>query len=193
MTEIDTSPVASRPQRADARRNRAKVIEAARAAFAQYGLDAQMDDIARRAGVGVGTLYRHFPTKDALVRAMVADHMERMAERGRAALEEGGDPWEGFAGFLRWCGEHQMHDRALGEVLASQPTETFTDAVRSSGLEDVGAELLARAHAAGAVRDDVTAEDIPVVMCGLGAVRGSRGPEAGRRYLGLMLDGMRRP
>ena len=189
MTQIDTA----RPLRADARRNREKVIEAARAVFAEDGLDAQMDDVARRAGVGVGTLYRHYPTKDALVQAMVADHFERMAERGRAALEEDGDPWEAFAGFLRWCGEHQMHDRALGEVVAGQPQATFDDAVRGCGLQACGAELLERARAAGAVRDGVTIDDVPVVMCGLGAVRGSRGPEAGRRYLELMLDGMRAP
>jgi AcrR family transcriptional regulator len=193
MTEIDTSPVAARPQRADARRNRTKVIEAAMAAFAEYGLDAQMDDIARRAGLGVGTLYRHFPTKDALVQALVVDHMTRMAGRGREVLEQAGDPWELVAGFLRWCGEHQMDDRGLGDVLATQPPETFTNAAESSGLVAVADALLRRARDAGQLREDVTVADVPVMMCGLGAVRGRWGQDTGRRYLELMLGGMRAP
>ena len=88
-----TSPIA-RPQRADARRNRAAVIESARKQFAAHGLDAQIDEIARGAGVGVGTVYRHFPTKESLLEALAQARFERLAEEGRRALEAE-DGWEG--------------------------------------------------------------------------------------------------
>src|SRR3954462_12789547 len=87
--------VATRPLRADARRNRERVLTAARAVFAEAGREAQMDDVARRAMVGVGTVYRHFPTKEALIEAIALDAFEQIAQRAREALEQA-DPWEGF-------------------------------------------------------------------------------------------------
>ncbi len=83
------------PLRADARRNREKVLAAARAVFSEHGRDAQMDDVARRAGVGVGTVYRHFPTKEALIEALMVAAFETIAEAAEAALEIE-DPWEAF-------------------------------------------------------------------------------------------------
>jgi AcrR family transcriptional regulator len=185
------STIESRPLRADARRNRTKIVEAARATFAEYGLETQMDDIARRAGVGVGTLYRHFPTKDALVRAIVHDHMARMAELGRERHAAGGDPWEVFAGFLWTCSERNLSDRALAQVMSSQPAETFQSAARETGLVDVGAQLLERAQADGSARADAAVDDIPIMMCGLAGVLESWGEDAGRRYMTIMLDGLR--
>jgi AcrR family transcriptional regulator len=190
----DTPTAAPRPLRADARRNREKIVEAARAAFAAYGLETQMDDVAKRAGVGVGTLYRHFPTKDALVRAIVEAHMAAMAERGREILAaDDGDPWEQFAGFLRECKERSIGDRALAEVTATQPSSTFREAADQVGLAKVGGQLLERAQACGAARPDARVDDIPIVMCGLGAVLQSWGEEAGRRYMELVLAGLRCP
>ena len=87
------STIAPRPLRADARRNRERVLAAAGAAFAEAGFDAQVEDIARRAGVGVGTLYRHFPTKDALVDALAEAHFGHLADLLEAALGREGDPW----------------------------------------------------------------------------------------------------
>src|SRR3712207_5690378 len=92
-----------RPLRADARRNREKIVEATRAAFASGGLETQMDDVAARAGVGVGTVYRHFPTKDALVRAVIVHRMTQLAALGRARLDAGGDPWEALRAWLWEC------------------------------------------------------------------------------------------
>jgi AcrR family transcriptional regulator len=182
----------TRPMRADARRNREKIVEAARVAFAETGLETQMDDVARRAGVGVGTLYRHFPTKDALVRAIVQTHMERMAQLGRELLDAGGgDPWEDFAGFLQTCGRNNLSDRALAQVLTQQPASTFQEAAQESGLVAVGDELLSRAQAQGTARADARVDDIPVMMCGLAAVLESWGDDAGRRYMTIMLDGLR--
>src|SRR5688572_23642779 len=121
MSDVTSPTAEERPKRADAVRNRAKIVEAAKAAFAETGLDTQMEDVARRAGVGVGTLYRHFPTKDELVRALIVDKMERMAEVAGAALEdEAKGPWEAFAWVLRKGAEQQLQDRALTQVVASQ-------------------------------------------------------------------------
>ena len=187
----DSSTAESRPLRADAARNRAKIVEAAKAAFSERGLETQMEDVARRAEVGVGTLYRHFPTKDALVRALIVDKMERMAEVARAALEaEGTDPWGAFEGVLVKGAEQQVADRALAQVFASQPQEVFQSAIRDE--TDLAArlgELLMRAKRAGQARPDVEPEDIPTVMCGLGAV--VQNGRNWQRYLRLMLDGFR--
>jgi AcrR family transcriptional regulator len=185
------TPTVKRPLRADARRNREKIVAAARAAFAESGLDAQMDEVARRAGVGVGTLYRHFPTKDALVEGLVVAHMEGMAERARAALAASGEPWPLLAAVVRDCASTHLRDRALAEVMTSQPASTFRVAAETSGLRTATAELLARAQAAGTARKDARAEDVGMLMCGLGAVLTSWGPREAERYLGLMLDGLR--
>ena len=182
--------VAPKPLRADARRNREKIVAAARSAFAEYGLDAQMDEIARRADVGVGTLYRHFPTKDALVRAIVVSHMEGMAERGRAAVNAAdADPWDAFADFMRLCGQKHLADRGLAQVMSTQPARTFQQAAQESGLVDAVDELLRRAQAAGRARPDARVEDVPLVMCAIGAVLESWGEPGARRFMELVLDG----
>src|SRR5256885_10351887 len=94
-----TPPLTERPMRADARRNRERVLEAAVHCFAQCGLQAQMDDVAGRAKVGVGTVYRHFPTKDALIEALADDYFARQNAAARAALDVE-DPWEAFSGYV---------------------------------------------------------------------------------------------
>ena len=181
---------AAKPLRADARRNRERIVAAARTAFAEYGLDAQMDEIARRADVGVGTLYRHFPTKDALVRALVVAHMEGMAERGREIVAaDDPDPWAAFAGFMRLCGDKHLADRGLAQVMSTQPARTFEQAARESGLVDAMDQLLRRAQASGRARPDVRVDDVPLVMCAIGAVLESWGEPGARRFMELVLDG----
>src|SRR3954471_21395999 len=107
-------PSAERAQRADARRNRAAVIEAAKKLFADEGLDAQMPDVAKAAKVGVGTVYRHFPTKDDLIAALAAGRFELLAERAQEALEEE-DPWGSLCDFIRFAAQIQADDRGLCE------------------------------------------------------------------------------
>jgi AcrR family transcriptional regulator len=111
---------AARPMRADARRNRERVLAAASEAFATYGSDAQMDDVARAAGVGVGTVYRHFPTKEALVAELVRRKFETFVAQARQALDEP-DPWEAFAGMLRRNAELMARDAAVREAIAHTP------------------------------------------------------------------------
>ena len=178
-----------RPLRADARRNRARIVAAAKEAFAERGLEAQMDDVARSAGVGVGTVYRHFPTKAALVQGLIVDKMERLAETARRLAETEDDPWDALAGTLRAGAEQQLRDRTLSQVVATQPQASFQRAAEETGLAEQLTLLLERAQAAGAVRKDVRPDDIPMMMCGLGAI--VQNDRDWRRYMGLMLDGLK--
>jgi AcrR family transcriptional regulator len=181
--------------RADARRNREAVLAAARERFGECGLECQMEDIARTAGVGVGTVYRHFPTKDDLIAALVADRFKRLAEHAREALAEE-DPWEAFCELMRHAAAIQILDRGLSEFISSEPQLGQREAVRS-GLVDATAELIAKAQQAGGMRKDAVVEDVPTLICGLGAVTaGAAGnmPELNwERYVEIMLDGLRAP
>jgi AcrR family transcriptional regulator len=183
-----------RVQRADARRNREAVIEAAKKLFADEGLDAQIPDIAKAAKVGVGTVYRHFPAKEDLIAALADDRFERLAERAREALEEN-DPWEGFRGFIRFSAELQADDRGLCEVMGSRP-DIMGAAAQAAGLDQLCREMVSRAQEAGELRPDLDWEDVPMIACGLGRiVTANAGPDAGRweRLLGIVLDGLRAP
>lgn len=188
---------AERPLRADARRNRERVLTAARECFAEQGAEAQMDDIARRAKLGVGTLYRHFPDKAALIETFKAERLARIAEMGEEALQAE-DPWEGFATWLWRCAELQASDRGLCEAMAANPLPdgVHSDVAHRVGLVDVTARVIARGQAAGVIRADLRTEDIPLVMCGAGAtILAGEGPLGGswRRHLAIVLDGMRAP
>ena len=181
--------------RADARRNREAVLVAARERFGKCGLECQMEDIARTAGVGVGTVYRHFPTKGDLIAALVSDRFQRLAERAEEALAQE-NPWEAFCDLMRFSAKHQVRDRALSEFLSSQPELGQHEAVQS-GLADLTAQLITKAQRAGGMRKDAVIEDVPTLICGLGAVTaGAAGnmPELNwERYVEIMLDGLRAP
>jgi AcrR family transcriptional regulator len=180
--------------RADARRNRESVIEAARHVMAIKGLDAQMDEIAREAGVGVGTVYRHFPTKDDLIAALADYRFQRLAEFAGDALEEE-DPGAAFERYLTRAAELQAEDRALSEVMRDRP-EAMQEAAQRVGLLELTRRVMTRAQEAGTVRADAEAEDVPMMMCGLGtSTPGCAGPfitaTTWQRYLAITLDGLR--
>jgi AcrR family transcriptional regulator len=188
------STIAHRPQRADARRNHDKVVAAAAAAFAQSGLEAQVEDIARRAGVGVGTVYRHFPTKDALVEALAADHFERLADIAEAALVEEGEPWAIFAAVIWRSATAAAADVAWCEIIGGHPSAAQAAARGKSRLAAAVTTLIARAQATGAMREDATVDDIRTIMCGFGHVAAAQRAGAGlswERYLQIALDGLR--
>jgi AcrR family transcriptional regulator len=180
--------------RADARRNRAAVIAAAKRLFAEQGLDAQMPDVAKAANVGVGTVYRHFPTKDHLIAALVAERFERFAERARADLESE-DAWDGFSDFLRFATQIQADDRGLCEVMGSRP-DVMECAAVEVGLPELADRLVKRVQRSGQLRRDLEWEDIPMIVCGLGGVTQSAPPPSvGRwpRLVEIILDGLRAP
>jgi AcrR family transcriptional regulator len=187
------STITPRPLRADARRNREKVVAAAAAAFAETGLDAQVEDIARRAGVGVGTVYRHFPTKEALVEALAEQHFEWLADRMEAALEEQGDAWEIFAATIWRTATEAAGDIAWCEMIAGRPRAVHA-ARGQQRLAAATATLIARAQQAGVMREDATVDDIRTIMCGFGHVAAAQRAGAQldwTRYLDIALDGLR--
>jgi AcrR family transcriptional regulator len=180
--------------RADARRNHQAVLSAAKRLFAEQGLDAQMPDVARAAKVGVGTVYRHFATKDELIAALVAERFERLADSVRENLEAE-DAWEGFCGFIRFAAQIQADDRGLCEVMGSRPDQMDAAAL-AAGLPELCDRLVGRAQDSGHLRRDIEWEDIPMIACGLGSVtQASVGPATGRwpRLVEIILDGLRAP
>jgi AcrR family transcriptional regulator len=182
-----------RPLRADARRNRLRLLQVATDAFAAEGLAVPLDEIARRAGVGPGTLYRHFPTKEALFEAVLRDRLERLAADAQAR-RDAADPGAALLDFI---------DRLVAEAA---PKRDLTDALAGGGY-DLNASLaataarlraaigglLARAQAAGAIRDDITTADLMALISGiLLALRPRPGqrPDPGRA-VAVLRDGLR--
>ncbi|MDL4813938.1 TetR/AcrR family transcriptional regulator [Actinomadura opuntiae] len=163
--DAESRRVDAEPRRADARRNRQRILQAAMEAFATEGRLVPLDDIARRAGVGAGTVYRNFPTKEALFTAVVTDRLRDIVEEARA-LGGADDPGEQFYGFLMWVVERAMFNHALCDALAlEEGIKAF-----AVGLEEEFNEalevLLRRAQDAGQVRADVDIRDVRALMAG---------------------------
>ena len=183
-----------RPLRSDAERNRRRVLDAAAAVFAEHGLDAGVDLVARAAGVGVGTIYRRFPTKEDLLEAVVADRLERFEAR-LAALDDDGDPWETFAAAAEALASSVAQDRGFYQVLqeARKLLPLTTDRARRCTIDAI-APILERAQRAGVVRADLVPVDV-ISLAKVGATlpawRMEAEPELWRRYLAVVLDGMR--
>jgi AcrR family transcriptional regulator len=180
--------------RADARRNREAVLAAAKKLFADQGLDAQMPDVAKAAKVGVGTVYRHFPTKDELIAALADERFQRLADAARESLEAD-DAWLGFSDFIRFSAQIQADDRALSEVMGSRP-EVMGAAAEANGLPELCDKLVKRTQRAGELRKDLEWEDIPMIACGCGRItQVESGPGTGRwpRLVEIILDGLRTP
>ncbi|MYV49386.1 TetR/AcrR family transcriptional regulator [Streptomyces sp. SID2888] len=156
--------------RTDARRNRGRILVAARAVFAERGIDAPMATVARRAGVGVATLYRHFPTRDALVRAAFAEQMKTCAGALTEALADP-DPWQGFQRLIETVCELQREERGFpAAFLAAFPDSTVQHARAREQAERDLMTLVRRAQAAGALRADFHPSDLTVALlahCGL--------------------------
>ncbi len=190
MTRIATEP---RPLRRDAERNRDRIIEAARAAFATDGINVSVEEIARRAGVGIGTLYRRFPTKAELIDAILEDVLTEVCSAAESALEEE-DAWLGFSTFLENVFELHVRNRGLKDVIAERKHgRRRLDSARAH-MRPLVAELIARAQAQGTLRPDFTPEDMPMLFWTGGRVAEMTSfvaPELWRRYLGLVLDGLR--
>jgi AcrR family transcriptional regulator len=193
---MSETSLSGRPLRADARRNRERIVEAARELFAECGRDAQMDDLAARAGVGVGTVYRHFPTKEAVMAELLRQRFASFADNAREALEDpDGEPFEVFAALLRRNAELMARDAATRHALTGMGQTVWGPAAgERERLLGITAELIARAQRAGAMRTDVTASDLPMLMCGLSATMGSGGAAFDwRRHLEMLLDALRAP
>jgi AcrR family transcriptional regulator len=183
----------TRPLRADARRNRDRVLEAARVAFGAEGSDVSLDEIARRAGVGAGTVYRHFATKEALLEAVVFDRIGELVEEARALLDDP-DPGRAFSSFVERLGREGARKRDLVEVLANDGIHLrLGEAPNLRALTDVLAELLRRAQRAGAVRSDISVDDVMALLTGAAYSICHSGADDSRatRLLAIMYDGLR--
>jgi AcrR family transcriptional regulator len=190
MARAATEP---RPLRRDAERNRDRIIDAARVAFAADGVDVSVEEIARRAGVGMGTLYRRFPTKEELIDAVLEDVLTEVCHAAESALDAD-DAWSGFTAFLERVFELHVRNRGLKDVIAERKHGSQRLESARAHMRPLVAELIARAQAQGTLRRDLTTEDFPMLLWTGGRVAemtSSVAPELWRRYLGLLLDGLR--
>jgi AcrR family transcriptional regulator len=189
--QVTTTPV--RAMRADARRNRVRILAAARELFASERPEVGIDDVARRAGVGVGTVYRHFADKEALMGELVRERFGLFNERMREALaEEGGDPLELLTGTMRANAASMAADAATRFAFMAGGERVFAQAeAERVEFMRLATALVKRARKAGRLRRDFRAADIPMVMCGVCATidRGGSGWDW-RRHLELVLRGM---
>jgi len=183
-----------RPLRADAERNRRRILAAAAEVFADRGLDAGLDEIARRAGVGTGTVYRRFPDKAALIRALFVDRVQALVEIA-AAARAAPDAWTGLVTLITGWVELHLSDRGLKQVVYGDSRLSGEVHEQVSGqlcqLEPALASVLDRARAAGQVRDDITTADLSVSMFMLSEAGVYATREQCRRQLTLVLDGLR--
>jgi AcrR family transcriptional regulator len=179
----------ARPKRADARRNYEKVLEAAREAFAEGGESTALEEIARRAGVGIGTLYRHFPNRQALLEALYVEEVEKMS---RSAAElEGADPWEALNLWFERFNAYIATKRALLAELQNylDPDAELFRVCRASLFES-GDPLLKRAQDAGVVRPDVTIGEVIHMIVGIAKIP-TTDPAQTERILQIAIDGLR--
>ena len=177
--------------RADAERNRLALLAAAREIFSEHGLDASLDEIARRAGVGNATLYRRFPTRQDLIAAVFADRKATQVEMAERALRAA-DPWTGFVGYVTALCELQATNRGLGELLVSVNFDGDDRIAQLRATSQRRAqEVIKRAQHAGRLRADFQLDDLIRLMMGnAGVVRRAGDPDGWRRHLALLLEGL---
>lgn len=181
---------AQRPMRADARRNYQRLVEVARDSFCEHGADAPLDDIARRAGVGPGTLYRHFPDRDALIEAVYRADVERVSQRAYE-LADTMDPDAAVATWTRELVEFSRANvgfKAAVKAVMERSSHTF-DTCRTI-MNDAAAAVLVPAQQQGIIRPEVQPRDVLRIGHGIGLAT-ETDPEAAERLLTFMLDGLR--
>ena len=183
---------AGKTLRSDARRNRERLVASARALFAAHGVDVSVEDIVHHAGLGMGTLYRHFPTKEELVDAVLEDAFaEIVAAAEQAAAED--DAWAGFIGFLERVFEQHAANRGLKDALATRGHGLRREAMRAR-IRPLVRRMIERAQEQGTLRRDFVVEDMPLLFWTTDRVieeTAADAPDYWRRYLGLLLDGLR--
>lgn len=182
-----------RALRKDAQRNRERVLAAARELFAEKGLEATLNDVAHHAGVGVGTVYRRFATKDELIEAIFEDSIEQVLELAKAALQVE-DSWDGFVWFVEHLCELTATDRGLREMVCSKVYGGYRVECARLQLDPHVLQVVERARADGYLRPEIQSTDMPILNLLAGTVSEYAGhiePDLWRRYVALLLDGMR--
>ena len=190
MATLESSPAL----RADAARNRERIVAAATEVFAERGLEASTAEIAARAGVGEATLFRRFPTKEDLVTAIVAVQMEDAAAIAAACLEEE-DPWRAVERFLYEMAERASEDHGVSDAVKERCMASPALAEPKRHVLDLTAQLVKRGQAAGVVRKDIAGQDLMFLMAAIGSLGEMPFPglraDLWKRYLGVVLDGLR--
>jgi AcrR family transcriptional regulator len=185
----------SHPLRADAARNRKRIIGAAQALFAERGINVTMEDVARRAGVGIATVYRRYPARPDLVAAAFEEKMWLLADRARQALDDP-DPWRGFCRYVRSLGAMQSTDRGFSDVLTSTfPSVARFESARIQAIRDFN-ELVRRAKGAGALRKDFVPADLLILLmgsAGVVAACGTVAPRSAPRLIDYLLQSVEAP
>ena len=179
--------------RSDARRNRERLVASARELFAEVGVGVSVEEITHRAGLGMGTLYRHFPTKDELIDAVLEDAFAELVELAEEALQTD-DAWAGLTGFLEEALERHAANLGLKDVLATRKRDAHHAEAMRARIRPLLRRLIERAHEQGTLRDDFTPEDLPLVFWTAGRVieqTSAIAPDYWRRYVWLLFDGLR--
>jgi AcrR family transcriptional regulator len=193
------SPIAATEERvpalrADAARNRARIVAAAMEVFAERGLEASTAEIAQRAGVGEATLFRRFPTKDDLIAAIVATQMDEAIEIAAECLEED-EPWRGMERFLYEMTARSTRDQGVSDAAKDRCAASPQLAPRRRRMVELCGELVRRGQRAGVVREDIAGQDLIFLVAAAGSLGGIPFPglrqDLWKRYLGVILDGLR--
>lgn len=186
-------PAGERPLRRDAERNRQRILAAAAEVFTERGLDASLDEVARAAGVGIGTVYRRFPDKESLVCELFRDRIDALvtvAERACAAA----DPWQAVTGYLEHTAAALAGDLGLRQLMMFGTYDRAQVCYARDRMSPVITRLVERAQASGDLRPDFQAADVKMIAFMLAAVAeyaASAAPEVWRRYLAMLIDGLR--
>ena len=189
---MDTTCMKTRPLRADAVRNREKILAAAAAVFARRGLDATLDEVALEARVGVGTVYRRFPDKDTLIDALFENSVDEIATLALSAYEAE-NSWEGLVWFLQEALQRQCMNRGLRDIVVGAPYGRERMESVKCRIAPAIAQLIERAQRDGYLRDDVVGADFAILemmISSLGCMTGALSTDLWRRYLTIILDGL---
>jgi AcrR family transcriptional regulator len=192
MSDGSNTTLEPRPLRRDAERNRIRILASAKVLFAEHGVDVSLDDIARHAGVGVGTVYRRFPDREALIDELLEDKISEIEEIAVAALAMD-DPWEGIVSFLERSQEKHAEDRGLKQALLVPTRGAERLAAARARIEPKIIELIGRSKASGGLRPDFEVEDFPMLVemiTAVGDATHDLAPGLWRRYLRIIIDGI---
>jgi AcrR family transcriptional regulator len=190
---VASSPVDTKTLRSDARRNREQLVASAHELFAASGLDVPVEEITRHAGVGMGTLYRHFPAKEDLIDAVLEDAFTGLLDAAKEAAEAE-DAWAGLTFFLERALAEHVGNRGLKDIIAMRAHGRERVAALRERIRPLLRRLIERAQEQGSLRADFTPEDLPLVFWSADRVieaTAGVSPDFWRRYLALLLDGLR--
>jgi AcrR family transcriptional regulator len=179
--------------RRDAKRNRQRILAAAREVFAEEGLNVALEQIARRAGLGIGTLYRRFPDREALIDGVFEGHLQQILTLAEESSRDE-DAWRGLVQFMEGMSRMQLANRGLNDLVIGNTRGRERSALLRDRLDPLLDELLTRAQEQGTLRSDVTTQDLPLIGAMIGGVidiTASVAPDMWYRYLRIVLDGLR--